>query len=199
MSHEDGRDGSWAGRALLAALGVVLGAVNVAANFGLVPGSFWLAKIVGVEWGWLLAGFAACWGGRTWREAFTRSMTLLLPAVIVYVIADAVMIARTVDGTISGPAAIIIEGIFWSIAAVGASVGLATIRRLIRVDGPIGVLAAAALPTDIAYSVWSSRRNLARMNVDDPAMVDVAAVVLPSAVVVAIVAAAARILAPRER
>lgn len=37
------------------------------------------------------------------------------------------------------------------------------------------------------------------MNVDDPAMVDVAAVVLPSAVVVAIVAAAARILAPRER
>ena len=198
MSHEVGRDGTWVGRALLVALGVVLGGVNVAANFGLVPGSFWLAKIVGVEWGWLIAGFAACWGGRTWRAAFTRSMTLLLPAVIVYVIADAVMIARTVDGTISGPGAVIIEGIFWSVAAVGASVALATVRRLIRVDGPIGVLAAAALPTYIAYSVWSSRRNLARMNVDDPAMVDVAAVALPAAVVAAIVAAAARILAPRE-
>lgn len=199
MSHEGGRDETWVGPALLAALGVVLGAVNVAANFGLVPGSLWLAKIVGVEWGWLIAGFAACWAGRTWREAFTRSLSLLLPAVIVYVIADAMMIARTVDGATPGPAAVIIEGVFWSVAAVGASVGLATVRRLIRVDGPIGVLAAAALPTYIAYSAWSTRRDLVRVGVEDPAMVDVATVLLPAAVVAAVVAAAARSLAPRER
>lgn len=198
MSHAGGRDETWVGRALLVASGTALGAVNVAANFGLVPGSLWLAKIVGVEWGWLIAGFAACWAGRTWRGAFTRSVTLLLPAVIVYVIADATMIARTVDGPSPGPAAVIIEGVFWSVAAVGASVGLATVRRLIRVDGPIGVLAAAALPTYIAYSAWSTRRNLARAGVDDPAMVDVATVLLPAAVVVAIVAAAARSLAPRS-
>lgn len=198
MSHAGGRDETWVGRALLVASGTTLGAVNVAANFGLMPGSFWLAKIVGVEWGWLIAGFAACWAGRTWRGAFTRSVTLLLPAVIVYVIADATMIARTVDGPSPGAAAVIIEGVFWSVAAVGASVGLATVRRLIRVDGPIGVLAAAALPTYIAYSAWSTRRNLARAGVDDPAMVDVATVLLPAAVVVAIVAAAARSLAPRS-
>lgn len=198
MSHAGGRDETWVGRALLVASGTALGAVNVAANFGLVPGSFWLAKIVGVEWGWLIAGLAACWAGRTWRGAFTRSVTLLLPAVIVYVIADATMIARTVDGPSPGPAAVIIEGVFWSVAAVGASVSLATVRRLIRVDGPIGVLAAAALPTYIAYSAWSTRRNLARAGVDDPAMVDVATVLLPAAVVVAIVAAAARSLAPRS-
>lgn len=199
MGQEAGRGAAWVGRALLVSSGVALGAVNVAANFGLVPGSFWLAKLVGVAWGWLIAGFAACWAGRTWREAFARSMTLLLPAVIVYVIADAMMIARTVDGTGPTPAAVIVEGIFWSVASVGASVGLATIRRLIRVDGPIGVLAAAALPTYIAYSAWSVRRDLARMDGDDPAMVDVATFLLPAAVVVAFVAAAARGLAPRDR
>lgn len=72
MSHEVGRGATWLGPALLVVLGVALGAVNVAANFGLVPGSFWLAKVVGLEWGWLVAGFAACWGGRAWRESFTR-------------------------------------------------------------------------------------------------------------------------------
>lgn len=199
MSLEGGRDETWVGLALLVALGVALGAVNVAANFGLVPGSFWLAKIVGVEWGWLIAGFAACWAGHTWRQAFTRSMTLLLPAVIVYVIADAMMIARAVDGTTPGPAAVIIEGMFWSVAAAIASLGLATVRRLIRVDGLIGVLAAAALPAYIAYSAWSTRRDLARTGIDDPAMVDVATVLMPAAVVAAIVAAAARGLAPRQR
>lgn len=198
MSYEVGRGGSWVGKALLVASGITLGAVNVAANFGLVPGSFWLAKIVGLEWGWLLAGFAACWAGRTWREAFTRSMTLLLPAVIVYVIADAMMIARTVEGAPPGPAAVIIEGLFWSAAAAVASVGLATVRRLIRVDGPIGVLAAAALPAYIAYSSWSTRRNLVRMEVNDPATFQVVSILLPVAVLCAIVAATARGLTPRE-
>lgn len=199
MSHEVGRDGTWLRSALLVGMGIALGAVNVAANFGLVPGSFWLAKVVGLEWGWLVAGFAACWAGRTWRASFTRALTLLLPAVLVYVIADAGMIARTVDGTPPSPAAVIIEGLFWSVAAVGASVAVATTRRLIRVDGPIGVLAAAALPAYIAYSAWSTRRNLVRMDVNDPATVDVASVLLPTAIVIAIVAAAARGLTPREQ
>lgn len=197
MSHEVGRGATWLGPALLVVLGVALGAVNVAANFGLVPGSFWLAKVVGLEWGWLVAGFAACWGGRAWRESFTRAMALLCPAVLVYVVGDAVMIARTVDGTPPSPAAVIIEVLFWGVAAVGASVGLAAVRRLIRVDGPIGMLAAAALPTYIAYSAWSTRRDLVRMDVNDPATVDVVTVLLPAAVVIAIVAAAARGLASR--
>ncbi|MCW4600241.1 hypothetical protein ON003_00390 [Janibacter hoylei] len=200
MSPEVGRGWTSLGSsALLVALGVALGAVNVAANFGLVPGSAWLAKVVGLEWGWLVAGFAAGWAGRTWRASFMRALTLLLPAVLVYVVADAVMIARTVDGTPPTPAAVVLEGLFWGVAAVGASVGLATVRSLIRVDGPIGMLAAAALPAYIAYSAWSTRRNLVRMDVDDPATVDVVTVLLPAAVATAIAAAVARGLAPRER
>lgn len=49
----------------------------------------------------------------------------------------------------------------------------------------------------IAYSAWSTRRDLVRMDVNDPATVDVVTVLLPAAVVIAIVAAAARGLASR--
>lgn len=49
----------------------------------------------------------------------------------------------------------------------------------------------------IAYSAWSTRRNFARMDVNDPATVDVVTVLLPVAVVIASVAAAARGLASR--
>lgn len=189
-------------RALVIALplfGIGLGALNVAANFDLVPGSYWMAKFVGREWGWLLAGFAAAWGGKTWKSSFARALTLLVPAVVTYVILDAVMIARTVDGTISSPGLVVVEGIFWEAAAIVTAAGLAAVRRLISVDGLVGIAAAAALPTYIAYSAWSTRRDALRMGNDDPALVDVANALLPAALIVGAVAAMARVLTQRGR
>lgn len=184
-------------RALVIALpllGIALGALNVAANFDLIPGSYWMAKVVGREWGWLLAGFAAAWGGKTWKSSFARALTLLAPAVVTYVVLDAIMIARTVDGIISGPGLVVVEGIFWEVAAIVAAAGLAAVRRLISVDGLVGIAAAAALPTYIAYSAWIARRDALRMGNDDPALVDVANVLLPTALIVGAVAAMARVL-----
>lgn len=175
-------------------LGIGLGALNVAANFDLVPGSYWMAKVVGRDWGWLLAGFAAAWGGKTWKSSFARALTLLVPAVVTYVALDAFMIVRTVDGTISGPGAIVVEGIFWEATAIVTAAGLAVVRRLISVDGLIGIAATVALPTYIAYSAWTARRNAAGMGNDDPALIDVANVLLPAALIVGAVAAMVRVL-----
>ena len=180
-------------------LGVSLGALNVAANFDLVPGSYWMAKVVGREWGWLLAGFAAAWGGKTWKSSFARALTLLVPAVATYVVLDAVMIARTVEGTLSGPGLVVVEGVFWEVAAIVAAAGLAAVRRLIFVDGLVGIAAAAALPTYIAYSAWTARRDVVRMGNDDPALIDVANVLLPASLIVGAVAVMARVLTQRGR
>ncbi|SMC94576.1 hypothetical protein SAMN06296429_11619 [Janibacter indicus] len=175
-------------------LGVGLGAVNVAANFDLIPGSYWMAKVVGREWGWLLAGFAAAWAGKTWKSSLARALTLLVPAVATYVALDAAMIARTIDGTISGPGLVLVEGIFWEVAAIVAAAGLAAVRRLISVDGLVGMAATAALPTYIAYSAWTARRNAVRAGNDDPALIDVTNVLLPAALIVGAVATLARVM-----
>lgn len=175
-------------------LGIGLGALNVAANFNLVAGSYLMAKVVGREWGWLLAGFAAAWGGKTWKSSFARALTLLVPAIATYVVLDAFMIARTVEGTISGLGVVVVEGIFWEATAIVTAAGLAAVRRLISMDGLVGIAATAALPTYIAYSAWTARRNAVRMGNDDLALIDVANVVLPAALIVGAVAATARVL-----
>lgn len=163
---------------ILVALGLLLGAVNVAVNHGLGPAPEHLSKIIGNDVGWLVAGFCACWSGRTWRGSMGRGLVLLVPAVMAYELLDH-LVALRLDGvqTFTGPVTFMI---FWSIAAVVASAALAGIVALIRRGGLLGVLAAAALPAFIARSAHGDHGHAA----DDPAMLEVTAILWPAAAAV---------------
>lgn len=179
---------------LLVLLGVALGSANVAVNHGYGPASEHLSKALGNDWAWLVAGFCACWTGRTWRSSIGHGMALLLPAVMTYEVLDFVVRRQEGIQAIGSPVPFTV---FWSISAVVASVALTGLIVLIRRGGTVGVLAAAALPAFIANSAHDNHTQAG----DDPAMLEVTGILWPAAASLTVVILAlgiARVLIPRR-
>lgn len=176
--------------------GLLLGLVNVTANYGLFPGAVYISKLVGNSWGWLAASFLVAWGGASWPSATKRSLVTLLPAIAVYYLFDYI-IAEQVTGIGSSKSPAVV--IFWTIAALAVSTAIGGLTRLIRRRTWMSVPAAAALPAFISYGAFDVYRFLSHDPWMDPELLQVTRILWPVAAGVAFAAAVVRIVALTSR
>lgn len=182
--------------------GLLLGAVNAAANRGWGVAPVYVAKIVGNDWGWLGACGLACWGGRTWAIAWARGVAVLLPALIVYFGSDVVLGAGRQGASYESVAGFLPEITFWTFMSVAASAGVGLLVIIVRRGGILGVAASAAVPAYIAWSAYSTHSWLVLSNNVDPALERVTAVLWPASavsVLIIVTAGCLRVLSRRRR
>ena len=165
---------------VLLILGIAFGAATAAVNHGLGPGSAHLSRILVREWGWLCAGFLACWAGRSWWQSLVRGLSLLLPATVTHATLDRVLQARTEYVQGSGPGGFVADAFFWGLIAVVSSAGLAVLVALIRRGGDLAVIGGAALPALITRTAHTTH---ARADGADPVLHEVTGVIWPLAAV----------------
>jgi hypothetical protein len=170
---------------LLLVLGVAFGALNSACNHGL---SEYGAKLIGNDWGWLIAGFSAAWAGRTWKPAFGRGVTFLSAAVLAYYFSDAMAGVYTSPplGDPEAPARFSASGMLLDIVpylviSTFTAMVLALVVVLTRRGGIVGLIAAVLLPGFLTWDAWDKRRFLSadRSFNPDPILLRVAEVLLP--------------------
>lgn len=171
--------------------GIVLGVVNVTANYGLFPGAVYVSKLVGNSWGWLAASFLAAWGGASWRSAMRRSLMMLLPALVIYYVLDHQLAHQVAEVGSSKSSSVVI---FWTIAALMVSAVIGGLTRLVRRRAWVSVPAAAALPAFISYEAFDAHRWLSRDPWVDPALLQVTEILWPTAAAFALATAVVRVL-----
>ena len=176
--------------------GLLLGLVNVTANYGLFPGAVYISKLVGNSWGWLAASFLAAWGGASWPSATKRSLFTLLPAIAAYYLFDYIL-AEQVTGTGSSKSPAIV--IFWTIAALVVSAAIGGLTRLVRRRTWISVPAAAALPAFVSYGAFDAYGFLSQDPWMDRELLQVTRILWPVAAGVAFAVAVIRIVALTSR
>jgi hypothetical protein len=176
---------SWRWGVLLVFLGAVFGVLNSACNHGL---SEYGAKVIGNDWGWLVAGFAVAWPGRTWKTAFGRGITFLFSAVVAYYTSDAVAGVYTglsLDDP-TAPERFMVSGMLLDIVpylviSTFTAMALALIVALIHRGGVVGLFASLLLPAFLTWDAWNKRQFLSAGTLfrPDPVLLHVAEVLLP--------------------
>lgn len=175
---------------MLIGLGCLLGALNSASNYGLVPGHVYVAKAVGNDWTWLLAAYAASWGARSWWMGWRRAVAVLWPATMMYYLGDLWHLhgPGALPGQSSGLA---IDVVFWLITSSVTAALTALMVVIVRRGGPAGVLATLAVPAYIAWRAFRTHRWLSREPSIDPALLSVTGVLWPVALAVTVLLASA--------
>lgn len=147
---------------VLVACGALFGWLTSAVNHGLGGGgAAYASKVLGTSWGWLLAGLAATWPGRSWKDGFVRGLIFYAPAVVAYYANDlsAGVYDRLADSR--GPAHADVETfvdvgglttdmLFYLVAGAAASALLAALSVGRRRGGVLAVVGLVALPAFIA-------------------------------------------------
>ena len=168
---------------VLAAFGACLGALNSVANHGAGPEYVYVAKVVGNDWTWLMAGAAGAWGGVTWRQSTTRALVLLCVAVVTYYIGDwwFERDLASPSGPITG---LVSDATMWLLVALATSALLGLLRQGIRRGGLLGILATVAVPAYVAWRTFQTHRWLSADPALDPDLRAVTGVLWPVALAV---------------
>lgn len=187
---------SWRTAVVLVAGGLAFGTLNALANRGAGPD--YLAKLVGNDWGWLVAGLIACRPARSWGTALARGLGFFLPAVVAYYVNDALAgVYDSVDRWDPlGPKhfsfpEMLSDVIAYTVISTLTAAALALIVVLSRRGGVLGLLASIVVPGYIAWHAWETHSYLSRDHTD-PTLLRLTAVLWPASLIVTVALVVAR-------
>lgn len=173
---------------ILTTLGVLLGSVNALSNYGHLPQSAYLSKVVGNDWAWLTLGYlSARSSGSGFKGSFHRALLALIPAVITYYTWDLPLMRQSAPEVMVPIAGFVLETIIWLAVATVTAGGLALIASFARREGPVGTVADMLVPSFIAWTAYRSHQFQTRIpQGSDPVLREVTGILWPIALGVAV-------------
>lgn len=197
-------------RLLLASLlGGLLGVVTSASNHGQGLAPVHASQLLDAAWTWVAVGLIPCFAARRWVQSALLSAVTLWSAVLCYDLADLHYGVYSGLGPTGEAGTEMTDWlnfgsdlIAYSIIAAVAATGLALLVALIRLGGPLGLLAQLIVP---AFTLWGSYtriRDAYLVSASTPALVDVnrgVAIVSEAVLVTLLVVGSVRLLLVHPR
>ncbi|WP_425310452.1 hypothetical protein AADG42_17435 [Ammonicoccus fulvus] len=193
----------WMTVALLSGSGAAFGVLTSLVNHGFGPSPGYVSKVLGVDVGWLVAGFVAAWGGRTFGRAAARAAVFLVAAVVGYYASDSALgVYASIPYDPRNPDAwdpnaepvfqwggVLLDLAYWTVMAGVTALLLGFVVWLIRRGGLRALVGVLVVPTFIALLSWQKYRLLMNYRLDfDPEGKIMALWTAIAAVVAAVVA-----------